>query len=253
MLHLRLLCPLLALLSCAACGDDDPLATADTASVELSLAGMVGTEPLALESRTYAAPGVAEGFRLSRVSFYLSDVQLLSAGDQGELATDVAEVLYLELGADGKASLKLDDVPVGEYTGIEFNLGLTSEQDAQQPQDFAPNTPLANFSEYWVDWGSYVFLKIEGRSDTLADGRARFDQNFVYHIGKSAEYTERITVRTPLAVGAAGTRLPLRVDVAQILGLRGQQPLSLLGAADHKNTAATRIMENATGAFSRER
>ena len=253
MSKLRLLCPLLALLSCAACNDDEPLATTGTTDVEVTFAGMVGTEPLAIESKTYEAPGVAEGFRLSRVSFFLSGIQLLSDAGQGELVTDVAEVAYLELGSDGKATLQLKDVPQGNYTGIEFNLGLTPAQDALQPKDFAPGTPLANTSEYWVDWGSYVFLKIEGRSDTLADGRARFDQNFVYHVGKAAENTKRITVRTPLEIDGSAANLPLRVDVAQILGLRGNDPVSLVGAADHKNTAATRLMTNATSAFTRDR
>lgn len=244
---------MLALLSCAGCNDDEPLATGGTTDVEVTFAGVVGTEPLALESRTYEAPGVAEGFRLSRVSFFLSDVQLLSDAGQGELVTDVAEVAYLELGSDGKAALRLRDVPQGKYTGIGFNLGLTPEQDALQPKDFAPGAPLANTSEYWVDWGSYVFLKIEGRSDTLADGRARFDQSFVYHVGRAAENTKRVTVRTPLEISGPAANVAMRVDVAQVLGLRGNDPVSLVGAADHENTAAARLMTNATSAFTRDR
>lgn len=253
MLHARSFFLLLAALTLFACNDDEPRATGGTSSLSISFTGMVGGETLALESKTYVSPGVAEGIRFARVSYFLSDIQLSSDSDSGELLTDVADVAYIELQPDGRAVLDLTNVPLGTYSGIQFNLGLTPEQDALQPKDFAAGSPLANPSEYWVDWGSYVFLKIEGRADTLADGLARFDQNFVYHVGKAAEYTQRITVRTPFDVGRTIAALPLRVDVGQILGLRGSDPVSLVGAADHKNTTAKRIMANATSAFTRER
>lgn len=242
---------LLAIVSFAACGDDDPVATATTAPLTVSFVGTVGDEPLSLESTTYAAPGVADGYRMSRLSFFVSEVELLSDTPDGELGTEGPDVAYVELGPGGEATLRLDDVAVGEYVGMRFNLGLTPEQDAQRPQDFAAGHPLANASEYWVDWGSYIFLKVEGRADTLADGRARFDQSFVYHVGKAAENTRSLTVRAPITVGDEGAATAVEVDVETLLGLRGNDPLSLTGVADHQNTAAARIMDNAGSAFTR--
>ncbi len=247
------LATILLLVGFVGCKDDETPNQLGSAQLEVDFTGMVGTAPLALESVTYAAPGVAEGFRLTRLSFFLSDIQLLTDVGAGELKTDVAEVAYLELGPNGRAALEVADVPVGNYTGIRFNLGLTPEQDALQPKDYAPAMPLAKSSEYWVDWGSYIFLKIEGKVDTLADGKARFDHGFVYHVGKSAEYTQRITVTTPFEVSATGAELPLRVDLSQLLGLEGSDPLSLKRAMDHRNTAARRLMDNAKGAFTRDR
>lgn len=233
------------------CKDDETLPSTESVAVDIAFEGTVGADALALESQTYQASGVAEGFHVSRLSFYLSDIALVSSVDGGELLTDVAEVAYVELSADGTARITLDQVPQGTYTGIRFNLGLTEDQDALQPKDFAPGTPLARASEYWVDWGSYIFLKVEGRADNTADGRARFDKSFVYHVGKAAENTRTLTVRTPVVVTAEGATMPIRVDVAELLGLNSSDPLSLLGAADHNNTAATRIMDNATRAFTR--
>ena len=254
----RYLPPLIAVVACVACGDDDFGDPLSSAAVEVTFQGMVGDEALALESVTYPAPGVAEGFRVSRLSFFLSEVELISETDAGELGTDVAEVAYVELGADGLATLRFEGVPVGQYTGLRFNLGLTEEQDAQTPVDFAPGHPLADPAEYWVDWGSYVFLKVEGRSDTLADGRARFDQGFVYHVGKAAENTRRLEVRAPIYVSGETTGVvgpdgsaAVSVDVEELLGLRGAEPLSIVGAADHQNGAAARLMDNAARAFTR--
>ena len=251
------LLPLAALIAFSAC-DDDLGERLTAAAVEVEFQGTVGAEALALESATYQAPGVAEGFRMSRLSFFLSEVELISETDAGELGTDVAEVAYVEFGADGRAALRFEGVPVGRYVGLRFNLGLTEEQDGQSPVDFAPGHPLADPAEYWVDWGSYVFLKVEGRSDTLADGRARFDRGFVYHVGRAAENTRRLEVRAPISVsgetaGVVGPdgRAAISVDVEELLGLRSAEPLSLVGAADHENSAAAQLMDNAARAFTR--
>ena len=252
------LLPVAAALSCSACDDDDLGSTLTSAPVALELQGVVGAADLALESVTYEAPGVAEGFRVSRLSYFLSEVELLSGTDAGELGTDVAEVAYVEHDARGRATVALEDVPVGEYVGLRFNLGLTEEQDAQQPVDFAPGHPLADPSEYWVDWGSYVFLKVEGRADTLDDGVARFDQGFVYHVGRAAENTRRLEVRLPISVSGEtggvvgpGAEVALTVDLGELLGLRSSAPLSVTGVADHQNDAAAKIMDNAARAFRR--
>ena len=240
-----------AVLALASCGEDDPMSTGQTADVTVAFRGTVGQEPLALESSTYQAAGVADGYRYSRVSFFVSEVELISETTAGELGTDVAEIGYVEFGPSGESALDVAGVPRGDYVGLRFNLGLTGEQDALQPQDYAAGHPLADASEYWVDWGSYIFLKLEGRSDTLADGRARFDQRFVYHVGKAAELTRRIEVRMPITVSGETAALGVDVDVATLLGLGGAEPLSLTGVADHSNGAAARIMENAARAFSR--
>ena len=245
--------PFAAALATVACDDDEPLATGATADVTVAFRGTVGQDALALESSTYEAPGVPEGYRLSRVSFFVSEVELITETPGGELGTDVAEIGYVELGPSGEGRLDLAGVPNGEYGGLRFTLGLTEEQDALQPRDYAADHPLADASEYWVDWGSYIFLKVEGRSDTLVDGRARFDQTFVYHVGKAAEFAREIEVRMPFAVGGDAAELLVDLDVETLLGLRGAEPLSLTGASDHQNAAAGRIMANAGRAFTRGR
>ena len=242
---------LAVLVACAACDDDEVVATGMTSDLTVEFEGVVGDAPLALEAETYDAAGVAEGFRISRLSFFVSDVELLSETADGELGTDVADIGYVDVGLDGTGELSLSGVPNGEYVGLRFNLGLTDEQDALQPADFAVGHPLSEPAEYWVDWGSYIFLKVEGRADTLADGNARFDQGFVYHVGKAAEYTRRLDIRMPISVAGGASATGITVDVETLLGLRSAEPLSLTGAADHRNTAAERIMANAGSAFRR--
>ena len=217
------------------------------APLTIAIEGRVGNEPLVLDSETYAAGTAAEGFRPTRVSFYASDLRLVGAGGE-EVA--LAEVAYFALGPDGEAELSVPAVPAGTYDALRFTVGLSPEQDATTPADYAPDHPLGRASEYWVDWGSYIFLKLEGLSDTLADGRERFDAAFTYHIGRSAEAAREVRLEAPLVVDGDGARLALTLDLARLLGLGTAEELPVVGVADHRNGAAERIMSRIPSALS---
>ena len=249
--HLVLLLVSLAL---AGCGDDDPAGGREQRELRVAFAGSVGAEALELGATSYPARSAIEGFRPTRVSFYLSDVRVLGEARDGARAErPAADVAYVELDHAGEAVLDLAGVPPGEYAGLSFRVGLTGDQDATSPADHSPDHPLGRASEYWVDWGSYIFLKLEGRSDTLADGRARFDAAYTYHVGRSAELAREVTVEAPFAVGEGEAPLELDVDLATLLGLGEADELPLVGVADHRNGAAARIMDNVTRAFTPRR
>ena len=233
-----------------ACDDDDPVGNGTTADLQVDFAGSVLGEPAALESETFPASSVAEGFRLTRASFYLSDLRLVEDAGGQRLETPLSEVEYILLGPDGEASATFGQVPYGNYSALRFNLGLTAEQDASVPEDYASGTPLSRAEEYWRDWGSYIFLKIEGKSDTLADGNPRYDAAFVYHVGKSAELAREVELPLSLDVDDATERLGIGVDVGKLLDLDGDSPQPLKRVADHNNRTGPTIMAKAQRAFS---
>ncbi len=237
----------------SACDDDDIEQNTETSTLQLMVTGSVSGEDLNLESQTYHTAEAAEGYRVTRTSFYLSDIRLIQLADGQRLETAVGDVAYLALGPDGTATTTFEDVPHGEYVSVKFNVGLTAEQDASDPVDYATGHPLARATEYWRDWGSYIFLKLEGKADTLANGVARYDTPFTYHIGRSAEHATEVEVPYSLIVESAQHELGLVVDVATLLGLNSSDPLSIVGRADHANQAAARIMANVPGAFSAAR
>ena len=248
-----LLLPLLSL-ACVGCGDDDPAGADGGEELRIAFVGSVGEEGLALGATAYEAASAAEGFRPTRVSFYLSDVRVVGGERDGSRPeAPVAEVAYVEFGPGGDAELVVDGVAPGEYAGLRFTVGLTEDQDATSPADYPPDHPLGRGSEYWVDWGSYIFLKLEGRSDTLADGRERFDAAYTYHVGRSAELAREVEVETAFVVGEGGAPLELDVDLATLLGLGEADELPLVGVADHRNGAAARIMDNVSRAFTPSR
>ena len=243
---------LAAAFSLSSCEDDDPVARETT--LDLAVQGRFGTEPLELESRTYAAPTAAEGFRLSRLSFFVSELQLLQDGNANASVVDVSDVEYIELGPNGSTSLTLEDVPVGMYSRLRMRLGLTAAQDSLRPQDFPAGSPLARSEEYWVDWGSYVFLKLEGKTDTLQNNVQRYDQPFIYHIGRAAQNSRVVDFPMNIVVGPEGNAtIELDLDVRELLGIGTDTPLPLNGVIDHRNNYAQQLMDHAVNALSVKR
>ena len=241
----------LAALSLAACDSDDPQDNdlASSTTLEIRWEGTVDGAPLAIESEAYPAPGNVESFRLTRGSFYVSDVRLVEVAEGRELETEIADVLYFLMEPRGVAATAVPDVPVGEYSAVRFRLGLNAEQDATTPADYASTHPLGRESEYWADWGSYIFLKMEGRTDTLADGVDRHTASFTYHVGKSAELAREIELALPIQVGPGAAGLALGIDFGRLLGLGTSEPLPFVGVADHRNGLAPQIMNRAAASI----
>lgn len=248
---LRTLTPLMffaIVLGFVACDDDDVIQNTDSGNVELSIQGVVGGENLAMESATYNATSAAEGFRLSRISFFLSDLRLVEMRDGQALETPLAEVAYFNMGPSGIDSEIFENIPSGDYTALRYNFGLTEEQDMTTPDEYASTHPLGQTAEYWVDWGSYIFAKIEGKTDTLIDGVERFEAPFVFHVGVAADNTRpgEIAINLPLRSGS--NDLSLNFDVSTLMQLNRTNELPLT-EFDHGGRFAGQIVSDAISAF----
>ncbi|NNE26105.1 MAG: hypothetical protein HKN09_04630 [Saprospiraceae bacterium] len=124
----------------------------------------------------------------SRISFYISELELLSGGS----STELVDVDYIDLtmsnidedkSKDGYDYIirNMDEL---NYDGIRFNIGLTPQMNATLPSEYDSSHPLALTSEYWVGWMSYIFAKIEGNMDF--DGDGSLEQGIALHLGADA-------------------------------------------------------------------
>ncbi len=96
-------------------------------------------------------------FSISRVSYYLSQIKLIKSDNSSVL---VKEYQYVD--ADNTSSNKLifNSIPIGDYIGIKFNIGLDSLHNIS---DALPTT-MENINMAWPQMmgGGYHFLKMEG-------------------------------------------------------------------------------------------
>jgi len=78
-------------------------------------------------------------------------------------------------------------LPSAKYKSIGFTIGLNSTLNATQPGDYATDHSLGTDNgNYWLMNSSYVFLKLEGLTDTTFAGSGSLTNSFVYHIGTNA-------------------------------------------------------------------
>jgi hypothetical protein len=87
----------------------------------------------------------------------------------------------------------IPNVPVGNYTGIRFNVGIDQATDTTLPALYSPTGPdslLANAANYYMyygwQWEGYVFMDLEGTADISAAHDGSRDTSFVYIIGSNS-------------------------------------------------------------------
>ena len=72
------------------------------------------------------------------------------------------------------------------FTSLSANLGVQSSLNHNDPAAFDNSSMLNIANSNDMHWGwnpGYIFMKVEAKVDTIADGNALFDHNVVFHIG----------------------------------------------------------------------
>ncbi|WP_201980690.1 MbnP family protein [Hymenobacter rubidus] len=137
-----------------------------TGSFALEIDPVVGLDDLVLNTATYTKAD-GQTFTVSKFKFLLSGLKL-TKGDGTSYA--VPDGYYLVDAADDKTfHIVIDQVPLGDYTGLSFLLGV---DDAHNNGTFVSGALNHNNDLYW-DWSKeYVFLKMAGSSAQAPAGRS---------------------------------------------------------------------------------
>lgn len=163
----------LAALSLAGCKKDNTTPDSQTGEVDLEFEHTVGSVPLVLNTGTYATPA-GDQFTVSKFKYYISNIKLTRTDGTQYVQP---ESYYL---VDGSASasqhLALKDVPVGDYKGLTFTIGVDSARNVAGAQTGALDP---SNSMFW-SWNSgYIFAKLEGTSPQSTDPA----NALTFHIG----------------------------------------------------------------------
>jgi len=161
-------------LSCTSCRKDPPVGPSATFAVTIKT--VYGDEPF-IAGKEYDYP--SEGsVRFDKLAIFLSDISLVVANTTDEVALD--EVAYLDICAiqyDESTANKgwtqsYYKVPLGDYGGVNFGLGVAHENNSQGPENFSSGNPLGVTDHYSNQYFSYVFEDIGGQyylgDDTVA-------------------------------------------------------------------------------------
>ncbi len=195
---------LIACLFCfhTACIEDDNPTVQETTDVLLNFKAVYGEDPLIMES-TYTYPGDSE-VQFKRFQFYISNINLLTEQDN-QNNTEILEVDLIdfsESNVDPVQALEgidktVKNVPLGEYTGIRFGIGVPADLNRTTPIDYGSEHPLGNAENYLMPLESYVFSKIEGQADINQDGA--FNHSLIYHNSRDQFY-KTVQIDKPITI-----------------------------------------------------
>lgn len=133
---------------------------------------MVGTKTLTPITKNYPNSS-GDFFTVTKFNYYISNVKLKKA-DGGYFVEENSYHLIRHI--DSITNFQMKNIPDGNYTGIEFLLGVDSLHNVSGAQsgDLDP----ANLM-FW-DWNTgYIFYKLEGRFNNANHS----DEEFALHVG----------------------------------------------------------------------
>lgn len=164
--------------------------TQDERDVEIQFKVMVGDEPFQCGTRYRDVGTTLSDFLPMDLRFFVHDVVLIT-DDQTEIPLPLLDdgawqaygVALLDF-EDGKGSCTngtsaihtsiSGSVPVANYTGLRFKVGVTEEVNQLDPALSLP--PFNSYTMYWSWATGYKFMKIEGKTGGYPSG-------WLFHLG----------------------------------------------------------------------
>ncbi len=180
----------------------------------LDVALSYGSSPFALNT-AYTDPS-GRRIRLEQIRFYLSNIRALKTDGS---KTEPLQAALLDASDPGSLKVKLN-LPEGSYSGIQFGLGLDSALNNADPTLLPSSDPLAAPDMYWT-WLKYIFVKVEGRSDTTTNASGNLDWLLVYHLGTDQAY-RTITLNQAFEVkNGLNGNFPIKLDMQKVFNATG--------------------------------
>ncbi|MEM7102992.1 MAG: MbnP family protein [Bacteroidota bacterium] len=210
MKYLSLLIFGFALISISGCEEEK-----GPANLQLVFKGLFDGNTLVLNEDNTYVNGIP--MRMSHLQFYIANIEL--KGDFGTIVKDIDVVDFSQnhmnaaTAAQGE-TMTFEDVPPGTYTGLKFGIGVPPALNSMQPAEFAVGHPLSNTADHWTAWNSFIFAKVEGRSDEDDDGI--FSGSILYHTGGDDLYREYENNSGFILVEGETTTVTLTLDALEL-------------------------------------
>jgi hypothetical protein len=132
-------------------------------------------------------PMTGDSITFTQLNYYVSNVKLQKADGSSFVVPNSYHLVRVP--GSPQVDVLLPNIPVAEYSGITFNIGVDSARNVSGVQEGA----LSPSNGMFWSWNTgYIFVKAEGTSPQAANGQ------FAYHLGGfSGEHNAIRTVTLP--------------------------------------------------------
>ena len=173
----------LSLLTACSKNNDIQIDSNKFGQVKIKFDHIVNSKKLVLNDYTYSNSH-SETFNVTTLKYFVTNVKFTKSN--GETYTVPKEDSYFLIDAVNAHSLNPNIlIPEGEYTGLEFNLGVDSLTNTLPVEKRTGVLNPATNGMYW-EWNSgYMHFKIEGNSPQANNP----NNSYKYHIGLFGGYS----------------------------------------------------------------
>jgi hypothetical protein len=230
----------------AGCKKDDPDPDPVFGDVTFKFDNMVGTQDLSIGSGNYTnAHG--DAFNVTTFNYYVTNVKLKHA--DGTYFTEPNSYHLVKETDAASTTFKLSEVPEGEYTEVQFMLGVDSTRNVSGAQTGALDPANGMF---W-SWNSgYIMAKVEGTSPQST----QTTDDIIFHVGGfSGANSVLKTIKLPLSTRAKVTAdidptITLKADVLAWFSSPNVIDFSMMNVIHMPGTEAKSLADNYANMFS---
>jgi len=168
------------------------------------------------ENQAFQSGGVitdvsGKKWKFDALNFYISNLRLIKQ-DGGEIP--LTDLGYISFKDAATTTFKFSNIPLGKYTGIKFNAGLTPTQNDIDP-NFLNDNDVRLKATHWA-WLKYVFTRLEGRADLNND--SNFETLLVYHIGTD-ELLREVFINSSFELSAGDFQKNILIQLDKVFTL----------------------------------
>jgi hypothetical protein len=181
---------------------EEEVVPATIGDLVLEMNHMVNNSQLTLNTGSYTN-ALGQTFSISKFDYYVSNIVLTKTDGStlsyasGDINSDKGYFLVKSNEAATK-NIRLTGIPVGDYSGISFTIGVDSTRNVSGAQSGSLDPTNGMF---WSWNTGYIFLKLEGKSNQSGAS----DSSLVFHIGGFKDPNNTIRSVSPDFNGATAT------------------------------------------------
>jgi hypothetical protein len=217
MRKLLLLVFLFPLLS-SKCKDDPKPISGCNSILKLNFKPIINNQPF-ITNKIYVING--RNVRFSKFQFYASSINVQTAGT-AQICNLNDEVIFIDFNQLDDSIKSVNGVNAlipnlnnGDYDSFTINFGVNEKLNSKLPADFPSSNPLSKSEEYWSNWKSYIFFKLEGLIDK--DGDGVFETGITYHTGSNAA-NYSLSYSHNFKITSSENKLNIELNINELIG-----------------------------------
>lgn len=157
-----------------------------------------------------------------KFEFFISDIQGMIGGET-KTFSDVGYISMTnclnQTSAEAGKTFTINKIPAGTYTQLNMGIGVSDSVNNIPPTNYPASSPFSISGNYWDNWTSYIFCKVEG-DIVQSDGT---NSSFLYNSGVNGMHQIRHYARNFTISSGQTTQLVFYINAEDLFFKTGSE------------------------------